>query len=219
MTNIDDKLKSRKSDYGDYGDGLKLNVAIMEMIDEYHHNLRGMWLTPLEKIMINDIVTKLCRIAATPDHLDSWEDISGYGRRISEYYGGLQNATEIRTTEQEVASDKACGEITEDEVLGASDFNKSDFDKRAQPCRVAKICPGFWTRNMGAKSKERLHSKGAEGVPYQDVQRASFTDSDGIYWIDIPDREPGSYRRYTFTEAQINEFFSSLHRGPRSKDG
>ena len=210
--NIDEKLKIRKNDYGDYGDGRKLNVTIMELIDGYHHNQRGVYLTPLEKIMINDIITKLCRIAATPDHLDSWEDIEGYGRRISEFYGGLQNAKESESTGQEVPCEDVPGDSSFNCVHRTVECDPRNSKKCALPGRIASLCPKLRSGDMGTSPEKRLHTGTTRRVFNQDVQRANLTDGPRIYWIDLPGGESGPCRRYTFTKAQIDEFFGSLHR-------
>ena len=39
---------------------------------------------PLHEHYIRDIVNKLSRIAVTPNHIDSWRDISGYAALIAD---------------------------------------------------------------------------------------------------------------------------------------
>ena len=91
---VDKTLIEREAVYGDYLDGLHLRGSIMKAINksyEFHHNKR----MPDEfQGMIWDVLNKLCRIAVTPDHIDSWHDIQGYAKRSEEILRREQDAVE-----------------------------------------------------------------------------------------------------------------------------
>ena len=74
-------LKERGSVYGDFGVNLNARGSIMEELELVHLKKNDeISFSPMDSQAINDIVIKLVRLAASPEHVDSWEDISNYAR-------------------------------------------------------------------------------------------------------------------------------------------
>jgi len=89
MSNL---LKDRKSVYGDYLGGTCFRADVMNLIESRHISIHNTTIDAVSKIFIFDIVNKLSRIAVTPNHIDSWEDIAGYATRTLEVLKGEQDA-------------------------------------------------------------------------------------------------------------------------------
>lgn len=88
MNDVEKTLAERGSNYGDYARGVQARAAVMyalKLVYKDHHNEE---MPDTAQGMIWDIVNKLCRIAVTPDHLDSWHDIQGYARLAEIALGG-----------------------------------------------------------------------------------------------------------------------------------
>ena len=77
-TKLTDTLKERGSVYGDYKGVVDVRSTIMNTISKRHIDVNGKPLTELDYQKLNDIVMKLARLAATPNHKDTWHDIAGY---------------------------------------------------------------------------------------------------------------------------------------------
>ncbi len=84
MTNIKDTLQERGSVYGDYGEGVKLRALLMGEILEAYRKHHKHDMSPFYVGFFYDTLNKLCRLAISPDHIDSWHDIQGYARLIEE---------------------------------------------------------------------------------------------------------------------------------------
>lgn len=82
MEKIEETLNQRSSIYGDFGDATEARSTIMESLNSLHLRHTGKNLEYFDFIAILDIVNKLTRLAATPNHCDSWHDISGYASLI-----------------------------------------------------------------------------------------------------------------------------------------
>ena len=83
MKEINDTLSEREAIYGDYSSGVKLREDIMTLIKtEFKNSHGGQEMQLVHQGYIFDIVTKLRRIAVSPDHLDSWHDLQGYARLV-----------------------------------------------------------------------------------------------------------------------------------------
>ena len=85
MSDINEILKIRGSVYGDYKGGTELRATIIESILNRYYAIHAKRMPQNLVCCIWDIVNKLSRLAVTPDHLDSWKDISGYSKLIYEY--------------------------------------------------------------------------------------------------------------------------------------
>jgi hypothetical protein len=76
---ISDTLINRNKRYGDYGIGIKLRADIINLIlKSYSDQSEGQQMSKFYECAIFDIVNKMCRLAVTPNHIDSWRDIAGY---------------------------------------------------------------------------------------------------------------------------------------------
>jgi len=92
MPDLKKTLDERKSVYGDYS---KLSEFRAELMSKFklqyleHHEEE---MKEIDSLCIFDIVNKLCRLAITPDHIDSWHDIAGYATIIEKFYKEKQDA-------------------------------------------------------------------------------------------------------------------------------
>lgn len=151
--NIDEKIKERKSNYGDYTGASELRSNIMELLNKRRSNTSGKLFTPLEEIMILDIVNKLTRIAATPDHLDSWEDMEGYSRRIKEHYQEVEkHAKKSTLTGHKVTSNTPLGESPINKVPRTFKCDKGQTHSCTSEERSVKLCCTLWPCNMGTRA-------------------------------------------------------------------
>ena len=85
MSDINEILKIRGNVYGDYKGGVELRATIIESILNRYYAIHAKTMPQNLIFCIWDIVNKLSRLAVTPDHLDSWKDISGYAKLTYEY--------------------------------------------------------------------------------------------------------------------------------------
>lgn len=81
---VDETVKTRQSDYGPYGKGIDLRVALLNLIKESHEAHHGEPLSDTHTQYFWDIFNKVSRLAISPDHLDSWHDIQGYAKIIEQ---------------------------------------------------------------------------------------------------------------------------------------
>ena len=79
---IDILLNERSKYYGNYRGGCQTRINIMNAILDRHKQMTGRVMPKMYQEYIYDIVNKLSRIAVTPNHLDSWNDIVGYAKLI-----------------------------------------------------------------------------------------------------------------------------------------
>ncbi len=77
---VDSTLEERGSVYGDYEGGSKFRASVMHMIHSRYEEIHGTPMNSLSSVYIFDIVNKLSRLTVTPDHIDTWLDISGYAK-------------------------------------------------------------------------------------------------------------------------------------------
>ena len=77
---VEDILKQRGSVYGDFTLNLHGRATIMAQLQQVHLEKNGELLSNVDYQALNDLVIKLVRLAATPEHLDSWADCSGYAK-------------------------------------------------------------------------------------------------------------------------------------------
>ena len=98
MPGTNTKLRaSRQEIYGDYPGGVELRSYIMDAIEIRHSTVNGKEMNQIDKEYIWDIVNKLTRIAVTPNHTDSWRDISNYAEMTAiqlEIENALQSESE-----------------------------------------------------------------------------------------------------------------------------
>ncbi len=92
MNDLDKTLEDRKSVYGDYSQMTSLRTTIISGIKKQYFDHHGKHMSDTDILCIIDIVNKLCRLAITPSHIDTWHDIAGYGTIIEKYYKEQENA-------------------------------------------------------------------------------------------------------------------------------
>ncbi len=86
MIELKQTLKERSDVYGEYCVAAEIRALIMDQFETLYfiHNSKKM--STLDFCSLLDIVNKLCRLAATPNHTDSWHDIAGYATQIEKLY-------------------------------------------------------------------------------------------------------------------------------------
>lgn len=82
MKTTDDVLEERGKNYGDFGSGARLEAQILNLLASNHAAQTGNQLSTEHVIWFSKIIMKLSRLSVTPNHIDSWTDIAGYGRLV-----------------------------------------------------------------------------------------------------------------------------------------
>lgn len=82
MKTTDDVLQERGQSYGDFGTGARLEATIIELLAANHAKQTGSPMQIEHIVWFSKIVMKLSRLSVTPEHIDSWTDIAGYGRLV-----------------------------------------------------------------------------------------------------------------------------------------
>ena len=81
---VDEILTERAQTHGKYSDIVATRAIIMRALEGIYiannHDVPNMEL----QVMWNDLVLKLVRSAANPEHRDSWLDLEGYAHIINE---------------------------------------------------------------------------------------------------------------------------------------
>ena len=77
---VEEILEQRGSVYGDFTLNIHSRATIMTQLNQIHIEKTGVQLKPIDYQALNDLVIKLVRLAATPEHGDSWTDIVGYAK-------------------------------------------------------------------------------------------------------------------------------------------
>jgi len=89
----DKTLESRGRVYGPYKDGLVIRENIIAAIFQGYKKHHGQEMPRRQQSYFFDIANKLCRLAVTPTHEDSWNDIRGYAKLIrDDVMKGPENA-------------------------------------------------------------------------------------------------------------------------------
>lgn len=83
---VDNTLEQRGEVYGSYKVGTEASGKILNALNEIHYDKHHTDLAGKDLVAIHYIVMKLVRLAATPEHLDSWHDIQGYAKLAEEMY-------------------------------------------------------------------------------------------------------------------------------------
>lgn len=82
IEDIEETLGKRSPVYGPYGGQIMVRNKLMKIMTDSYYELHGVPMDDRSEQYLWDIVNKLSRIAASPDHLDSWHDIQGYAKLI-----------------------------------------------------------------------------------------------------------------------------------------
>lgn len=83
---VDETLSERGAVYGDYYIGVKARADIMDILNAVHVSEHNCDMPHSYRGMLLDVVNKLCRLAATPTHIDSWHDVQGYAKLSEDYF-------------------------------------------------------------------------------------------------------------------------------------
>ena len=89
---VNDLLKERQIDYGDFGLGVAMEAKMMDLLNQIHFEHRDTNLSTLHESYFFRILIKLSRLGVSPEHLDSWKDIEGYALLIHKDIVERQNA-------------------------------------------------------------------------------------------------------------------------------
>jgi len=85
-------LAQRGSVYGSYQENVLFRSVVMAQAKrQYSIHHEGEEMPTRYQVMISDIVMKLARIAVSPNHVDSWHDIVGYGQLIENSVKEMKN--------------------------------------------------------------------------------------------------------------------------------
>jgi hypothetical protein len=83
-----DILSDRGKIYGSFKTNIEARGSIMDILNSIHSDKNDVKLSSVDYQALNDIVIKLVRLAATPEHIDSWTDASLYSKLNVERLGG-----------------------------------------------------------------------------------------------------------------------------------
>lgn len=83
---VDQTLKQRNQQYGDYDFGIDNEALIMSALNKYHQHTQKTEMRMHDTCIFLHIISKLIRAAGNPHHTDSWHDIAGYALLAEEYY-------------------------------------------------------------------------------------------------------------------------------------
>lgn len=75
---IEEVLTQRGEVYGDYTEQNKFRSVVLRMTQQRYEKEHGLPMPIHELTRIYDIINKLSRLTVSPNHLDTWKDISGY---------------------------------------------------------------------------------------------------------------------------------------------
>lgn len=83
---IDATLEERGNSYGDFTIGTYALGSIMESCKTIYKHKNHKNMPERDIAALNYIAMKMIRIAATPNHIDSWHDIQGYAKLAEDMY-------------------------------------------------------------------------------------------------------------------------------------
>ena len=81
-SSVDELLEQRCRVYGDFGLGTGTEALILQSLCNMHEATNKKTMSPQHQVWLAKIVMKLVRLGATPTHIDSWLDISGYATLV-----------------------------------------------------------------------------------------------------------------------------------------
>ncbi len=83
---VEETLKERGDSYGSFEVNVEGIATIMKELNHVHKCKTGEDLNLIDFTNLQYQVIKLVRLAATPNHKDSWLDIQGYAKLSEAYY-------------------------------------------------------------------------------------------------------------------------------------
>ena len=84
METVNNTLEERGKVYGDYKGGTELRGSILMLIGDRYEEVNGRKMSFDELHKFIDVISKLSRLAASPNHKDSWHDLAGYAKLVEE---------------------------------------------------------------------------------------------------------------------------------------
>lgn len=91
---VEDTLNEREKVYGDFSAGTKLLASVAEEIESNYFAHHDHDMSSIDRVHIYYLLMKIVRLSVSPRHLDSWNDISGYSKRIHDSLKGGHYAQE-----------------------------------------------------------------------------------------------------------------------------
>lgn len=83
MQEIEKLLEERGSVYGDFYAGTLAEASILGILRNNYSDAHHAELSLKHQVWLSKIITKLVRLSVSPNHLDSWIDISGYATLVA----------------------------------------------------------------------------------------------------------------------------------------
>ena len=84
--NVDETLEQRGAIYGDYRTGVMARAEILGILNDIHMAEHNSNIPNVYNGMLFDVVNKLCRLAVSPTHIDSWHDVQGYAKLAEDHF-------------------------------------------------------------------------------------------------------------------------------------
>lgn len=81
---VEEILQERAESYGSYDANVKARVVIVDTLSNLYAEKYNISMNPGLKMMMLDLVIKLCRIATGPEHADSYTDLQGYAELMKD---------------------------------------------------------------------------------------------------------------------------------------
>ena len=78
-------IVDRSKEYGPFAESIALEAHIMASITSRYRMANGIDMAMMSQVHISKIVLKLVRLANSPNHVDTWDDISYYAEQISNH--------------------------------------------------------------------------------------------------------------------------------------
>jgi len=86
MTNTKELISERRKTYGDFSMGVDLEACIMRSMENAYRVQTGSCMNDTARVGISKIVMKMSRLATSPFHKDTWDDIAGYAQLMSDHF-------------------------------------------------------------------------------------------------------------------------------------
>ena len=85
IQDVQQTFKTREVIYGDYDIGIEFRTTVMNAILKSYKDNRKTDMPQEFRTLFMDVLTKLNRLAVSPNHVDSWHDLEGYARLAKQY--------------------------------------------------------------------------------------------------------------------------------------
>jgi hypothetical protein len=85
LQDVQETFKMREIIYGDYDIGIDFRTTVMNAFLKSYKDNRNVEMPQEFRTLFMDILTKLNRLAVSPNHIDSWHDLEGYAKLAKQY--------------------------------------------------------------------------------------------------------------------------------------